>query len=266
MYVFMYVCYVYRSKKVKISKLPKYLCIQFMRFFWKATPESRDHQGVKCKIIRAVHFEDKFDIYDCCTEGVQAALRENRLAAEKRENELLEKKRAELSGSSDPPPPIPAVSGGAGSGSCDMEVDDEESAAMAAAMAMSMGAEPRAMIAAGSTSDSGPECFNSGVPKNFTGVYELFGVVTHKGAYFTSILPFGTFEVYRRLSFFLNPGRDADHGHYIGWVRQEEGSALWWKFDDDVVTEVRTENILELKGGGDWHTAYLNFYRAIEKK
>lgn len=44
------------SKRSKIAKLPQYICIQFMRFFWKATPESRDHQGVKCKILRPVSF------------------------------------------------------------------------------------------------------------------------------------------------------------------------------------------------------------------
>ena len=44
------------SKKQKIAKLPKYLCVQFMRFFWKATPDSRDHVGVKCKIVRAVNY------------------------------------------------------------------------------------------------------------------------------------------------------------------------------------------------------------------
>jgi ubiquitin carboxyl-terminal hydrolase 14 len=53
-------------------------------------------------------------------------------------------------------------------------------------------------------------------------------------------------------------------GHYIGWVRQEPGSNVWWKYDDDKVTQVGTAEILELKGGGDWHTAYLTFYRFKE--
>ena len=43
--------------------------------------------------------------------------------------------------------------------------------------------------------------------------------------------------------------------------RESEGSDEWWRFDDDVVTEGDTAAILDLKGGGDWHTAYLNFYR-----
>jgi hypothetical protein len=77
------------------------------------------------------------------------------------------------------------------------------------------------------------------LPDNFTGLYELYGVVTHKG-------------------------RSADSGHYIGWVRQQPSSDFWWCYDDDKVTEVRTEDIIKLKGGGDWHMNYLNFYRFKE--
>ena len=39
-------------KSTKVDMLPKYLCVQFMRFYWKLTPESRDHTGVKCKMLR----------------------------------------------------------------------------------------------------------------------------------------------------------------------------------------------------------------------
>lgn len=45
----------------RIASLPKFLCIQFMRFFWKATPESRDHAGLKCKILRPVKFPEVSD-------------------------------------------------------------------------------------------------------------------------------------------------------------------------------------------------------------
>lgn len=70
-----------------------------------------------------------------------------------------------------------------------------------------------------------------------TGTYELIGVVTHKG-------------------------RSAEGGHYIGWVHASGDD--WFKCDDDIVTVVQTEDVLGLKGGGDWHTAYLNLYRKIE--
>jgi ubiquitin carboxyl-terminal hydrolase 14 len=109
--------------------------------------------------------------------------------------------------------------------------EEDEDAAMAAALAMSLGDTG----AAAATTVAAP-VFGPGIPDSFTGDYELMGVVTHKG-------------------------RDADSGHYIGWVRQEPGSSFWWKCDDDKVSEVKTEEILALKGGGDWHTAYLSFYR-----
>jgi ubiquitin carboxyl-terminal hydrolase 14 len=154
-----------------------------MRFFWKETPDSRDHQGVKCKIIRAVRFEDKFDVYDCCTEEVKVVLRTNRLADEKLENEFMEKKRSKMTADAASAPPIPSMGGGASvststSGTGMEVVDDEDAAALAAALAMSVGEE------APPPPPPTPECFNSGVPKNFTGVYELFGVVTHKGSLF----------------------------------------------------------------------------------
>mmetsp|Transcript_33279 Transcript_33279/g.51033 ORF Transcript_33279/g.51033 Transcript_33279/m.51033 type:complete len:167 (+) Transcript_33279:186-686(+) len=70
-----------------------------------------------------------------------------------------------------------------------------------------------------------------------TGNYELVGVVTHKG-------------------------RSADGGHYVGWVHAKGDQ--WLQFDDDIVSTVKTDDILSLRGGGDWHTAYLCIYRKLE--
>lgn len=46
------------KKTSRIASLPRYICVQFMRFFWKATPESRDHRGVKCKVLRSVSYPE----------------------------------------------------------------------------------------------------------------------------------------------------------------------------------------------------------------
>lgn len=46
------------KKQQKVASLSRYICFQFLRFFWKPTPESRDHRGVKCKILRAVSFPE----------------------------------------------------------------------------------------------------------------------------------------------------------------------------------------------------------------
>lgn len=70
-----------------------------------------------------------------------------------------------------------------------------------------------------------------------TGNYELIAIVTHKG-------------------------RSAEGGHYLGWVHQT--GDVWMCFDDDIVTTCKTEDIMALKGGGDWHTAYIAFYRKLE--
>merc|ERR1711871_1414887 len=81
--------------------------------------------------------------------------------------------------------------------------------------------------------------FDSGVaPADTTGYYQLFGVVTHKG-------------------------RDADAGHYIGWVH-EKGED-WAKYDDEKVSPCKEDEILALCGGGDWHTAYMCYYKRIDK-
>ena len=57
-------------------------------------------------------------------------------------------------------------------------------------------------------------------------------------------------------------GRSADGGHYIGWVHASGDD--WLQCDDDIVTAVKTDDIMALRGGGDWHTAYLALYRKIE--
>ena len=40
-------------------------------FFWKATPDSQDHAGVKSKIMRAVSYPDVLDVYDFCSETIK---------------------------------------------------------------------------------------------------------------------------------------------------------------------------------------------------
>ena len=52
------------TKSQRIIRLPKYLCVQFMRFYWKATPDNRDRAGVNCKMMRPVSFPiDNLDAY-----------------------------------------------------------------------------------------------------------------------------------------------------------------------------------------------------------
>ncbi|XP_028554858.1 ubiquitin carboxyl-terminal hydrolase 6-like [Dendrobium catenatum] len=68
-----------------------------------------------------------------------------------------------------------------------------------------------------------------------TGIYDLVAVLTHKG-------------------------RSADSGHYVAWVKQENGK--WVQYDDDNPISQREEDITKLSGGGDWHMAYMCLYKA----
>ncbi|KAJ3341852.1 Ubiquitin carboxyl-terminal hydrolase 14 [Gonapodya sp. JEL0774] len=73
------------------------------------------------------------------------------------------------------------------------------------------------------------------VGASLTGMYDLVGVVTHLG-------------------------RTADGGHYIGWVRNGL-SDDWFKFDDDKVSPVKSDDILKLEGGGEYHAGELDLSR-----
>lgn len=70
-----------------------------------------------------------------------------------------------------------------------------------------------------------------------TGNYELVGVITHKG-------------------------RSSDSGHYVAWTHDKGEN--WLKFDDDLVTKQNIDDILNLRGGGDWHMAYYLIYRKLQ--
>ena len=228
------------TRTQRIARLPPYLVVQFGRFYWKATPDSADHQGVKCKVMKPVGFQGVLDVYEFCSDKVKKVLkvaRDKALAEE--EDRIAKKLRGE-----------DADGGGDGKkkdGDGDAEMDgadeEEEDDDLRAALAMSVEPEQPPV---------GP-----GLPPNFRGLYELFAVVTHKG-------------------------RDADGGHYMGWVKADNSGRTaagddkkrekvadtdeenddWYVFDDDEVSPCKTEDILKLKGGGVWHMSYLNFYRA----
>lgn len=180
------------SKTQTLTKLPPFLCVQFLRFFWKATPGNDDHAGVKCKILRPVTYPEVFDVYGHCSTVLQKHLKFNRNKADAEDVEMTD------------------------------VLDDD----LKQAIAMSLDADA-----------SPPEFAKQGLPANFTGDYELFALVTHKG-------------------------RSADGGHYVAFVRQDGDD--WLVFDDELVSKATTEFVVNnLKGGGDDHIAYLTFYRAV---
>eukprot|EP01088_Endostelium_zonatum_P003525 TRINITY_DN14733_c0_g1_i2.p1 TRINITY_DN14733_c0_g1~~TRINITY_DN14733_c0_g1_i2.p1 ORF type:complete len:480 (-),score=142.85 TRINITY_DN14733_c0_g1_i2:32-1402(-) len=75
--------------------------------------------------------------------------------------------------------------------------------------------------------------------RNKSGMYELYGILSHKG-------------------------RSADGGHYVSWVKREDGKG-WLCYDDEDVIECSEDKIRDLtgRGGADWHIAYLLFYKSV---
>lgn len=237
------------KSSVKVDSIPRIICLQFIRFFWKATPDSRDHQGVKCKITRPVAFDAILDVYPYCSKRLQAILKVPR---DKYAADVLagqeEKKTASDSSTADAmPPPAPASAAAAAptaaaaASTMDVETedeDDEDAAAIKAALAMSKGMDVESTTSSTSEVPAGGESAGVGLPKNFRGRYELFAVVTHEGA-------------------------SADGGHYMGWVRQSGDN--WLCFDDAEVDPCTTFNILKLKANASQRgQAYLTFYRFKE--
>ena len=66
------------SKKSYINTAPRYLCVNFIRFFWKAAAETSGNDAGKAKILRKVMFPKVFDIYEFCSEELKAKLLEGR--------------------------------------------------------------------------------------------------------------------------------------------------------------------------------------------
>lgn len=136
------------TKVQRIASLPKHLCIQFMRFYWKPTPESRDHTGIKCKILRPVKFPETLDLFDLCSPTLQQVLLKSRQEASQARDL---KGNSSTTGLQSPPLPLA------------MDVEDDEHA-LQTALQMSMSEDPAPV-----GEDVGE------------GLYELSALVTHKG-------------------------------------------------------------------------------------
>jgi ubiquitin carboxyl-terminal hydrolase 14 len=56
-----------------ISRLPHYLTVQFVRFFWKRREDGS--AGVKTKILKKVAFPLQLDMFEFCSEDLQKSLK-----------------------------------------------------------------------------------------------------------------------------------------------------------------------------------------------
>lgn len=242
------------TKTSKISRLPQYLTVHFVRFFWR-----RDSQK-KAKIMRKVSFPKELDLVEFCTDDLKKLLAPVRdkvreIRKDEEDIERVRKRRkirdagADDAGAAgeakdkekDKNAKKDDKSGADGDTEMtetyktDAEIDAERDAALLAAKK-----ELHALISPELLHDTGA---------NQSGIYDLRAVITHQGS-------------------------SADSGHYTAYVKktapvdpktgkkgQEDGN--WWWFNDDKISEVEGDKIETLAGGGESHSALILLYKAI---
>jgi ubiquitin carboxyl-terminal hydrolase 14 len=250
------------TKKSKISRLPKYLTVHFVRFFWKREAQK------KAKIMRKVTFPNELDVVEFCTDELKKMLipvrdkvREVRKdeedvdRARKRQKRIHDKQvadeaagivdsvsesqKADEKKAEDKKKEVKPADGDTAMEDVVYKTDAEVEAERAAAI-LAAKKELHALIDPELEKDEGA---------NKSGLYELRGVVTHQGA-------------------------SADSGHYTAYVKKlgpvdpktgmrGEEDGKWWWFNDDKVSEVEAEKITTLSGGGESHSALILLYKAI---
>ncbi|KAK3996302.1 hypothetical protein QBC44DRAFT_347818 [Cladorrhinum sp. PSN332] len=234
------------TKTSKISRLPKYLTVHFVRFFWK-----RDVQK-KAKIMRKVTFPHELDAVEFCTDELKKALIpvRDKVREVRKEEEDVERARkrrkknpaddepVELSKKKEDKKPTTSADGDVEMGETfktDAEFEAEKDASLLAAKK-----ELNSLIDPTLREDGGA---------NQSGIYELRGVVTHQGASADS----GHYTAYVK--------KTGDKDPVTGKVGPEDGK--WWWFNDEKVTEVTSDKIDALAGGGESHSALILLYKAI---
>ena len=117
-----------------------------------------------CKILRKVDYPETIDVYDFCSEPIQTLLKINREIEDKRLEEQLNARRAKMEGSN-----TIIAEEEKGAVLMDEDIDEEQ-----AALALSLGSVEQTAPP--------PNVFKqNGLPADFTGLYELTAIVTHKG-------------------------------------------------------------------------------------
>lgn len=265
----------------RISRLPAYLACHFVRFYWR-----RDINK-KTKIMRKVKFPFDLDTEPFMEESLKQKTRktaEKIKSVEKARDERSKIRRRAKAKKEEKEAEAKVVEGGAAEKEAaasasekdkkdadtamavDGDADDKKDGAEVGQVQLGQLLTPQeelelrrkevaeidATIDAELRADTGA---------NVSGLYELVGIVTHKGA-------------------------AADAGHYLSWVKKDvadanyaledaaaqdpeakEKKALaeldtppsdeWYKFDDEKVTTVTKDKITMLEGGGEDSVAYI---------
>lgn len=249
------------TKKSRIARLPKYLTVHFVRFFWKREAQK------KAKIMRKVTFPHELDVLEFCTNTLRKQLvpvRDKVREVRKDEEDIVRaRKRQKLAHKQEEDRAADARSKGPEE---EKKLKEEKEAAKAKEVAKAKEAAKTKQAADTNPTPDDPVYKNDteheaeratalhqarkelfalidpGLAEdegaNKSGLYELRGLVTHQGA-------------------------SADSGHYTSYVKktgqvdpmtgkrgEEDGN--WWWFNDDKVSEVEAEKIDTLSGGGEF--------------
>ena len=250
------------TKTSRISRLPKYLTVHFVRFFWKREAQK------KAKIMRKVTFPLELDVVEFCTDPLKAQLipvRDKvRVLRKDEEDETRARKRQKMAHKQEEEDRLAGVAAQASSSTATTTAEkpsgmasskkdakpsndepkdetpyktDAEYATARTAALLAAKKELFALISPQLAADAGA---------NKSGIYELRGVVTHQGA-------------------------SADSGHYTAYVKKRgkvlegksgergEEDGKWWWFNDEKVGEVEGERVGGLAGGGEFFSVFSFF-------
>ena len=59
------------QKANRFNKLPKYLMVQMVRFFWKEASNEFGAKATATKICKSIDFSKTVDVFDYCTPDLQ---------------------------------------------------------------------------------------------------------------------------------------------------------------------------------------------------
>lgn len=145
------------QKTQRISRLPYYLPVQFVRFLWKQEAK------VKAKICRPVEFPMTLDVIDYCVDPLQEKLREKRRILAAREDARIA---------------LAQQTKGKEKEKEDDKAKDKKPAADVAPMTL----ESKSEATTTETDEEGlPPLWKPAPFENETGLYELYSLITHKG-------------------------------------------------------------------------------------
>lgn len=193
-----------------ITRLPKYLTVQFVRFYWKRETQK------KSKILRKVQFPFELDVSEMLDEDIKADKVKARDAIRKVEKDNLDLVRDYKKTRKAAP-------------TTTTEAEEEELKIMSI---KSKFQDDLKAVLPGVDFDS--------LTQNPSSVYQLQGVISHKGA-------------------------SADSGHYQAFVKDPSDldGDKWWKYNDNKVSPISKDKVEQLAGGGESDNALILLYKAI---